>query len=196
MAKFTEFYGDTEVKTIMTDFVVRFPNVFRGFNVEQLNVVVTKKKKSQKPIRLISVKYPMDVYILKPYIFEVFEVWWQKLSQKQKNLAVFHAMCGIPEGGFDEASQYYGKKTRPDIVMYLTEFAAAGSIPNWLENDMEARDPMEIGQDDVNASMPVGSEDAEGEDEDGDPIPVVGSVGKKEEPVKRSPVTKEAIIGA
>lgn len=194
MAKFTEFYGDTEVKTIMTDFVARFPNVFKGFNIEQLNVIVTKKKKSRKPIRLISVKYPMDVYILKPYIFEVFEVWWQRLSQKQKNLAVFHAMCGIPEGGFDEASQYYGKKVRPDIEMYLTEFAASGSIPNWLENDMSARDPMEIGQDDVQAAMP--KTDDEESDEDGDPIPVVGSVaGESREPMKRSPVTKDAIIG-
>jgi hypothetical protein len=143
MPRFTDYYSDPEVKLIMEKFINKYPSIFEGFNVDQMNVVYTKGKKAKKPIRVIPVRYPYDVYVNKPYIVEVFETWWAKLSQVQKNLAVFHVMCAIPKGGFDEQSSHYAKKAKPDIEMYLTEFVASGGIPNWLENP-SASDPMEL----------------------------------------------------
>ena len=191
MPKFTDYYSDPEVKNIMEKFIEKFPGMFEGFNVDLINVVITKKKKSRKPIRLIPVRYPLDVYVSKPYIVEVFEQWWKDMNPKQKNLAVFHVMCAIPEGGFDEQSSHYAKKVRPDVEMYLREFAASGGVPNWLDNP-NAADPMD--------ANPMLLAECSGSDEDGetgsengesrDAIPDDDDDGKD---IKRVPVTKDAI---
>lgn len=142
MAKYTDFYSDPEVKDIMERFLDRFPGMFEGFNPDEINVIFTEKKKSQVPIKLKSVTYPMDVYISKPYIMEVFDTWWSDMNEKQKNLAVFHIMCMVPEGGFDETSDCYAKRRKPDINMFMLEFAACGGVADWFNNP-SAKDPME-----------------------------------------------------
>jgi len=194
MPKFTDYYSDPEVRSIMEKFIAKFPGLFEGFNCDLINVVFTKKKKARKPIRLISVRYPQDVYISKPYIVEVFVIWWERMNQKQKNLAVFHVMCAVPEGGFDEQSSHYAGKVRPDVEMYLREFAASGGVPNWLENDAAA-DPMD-------ASLVALSEAGPGKDEDGgateseDDTQDGAEVGGNDDPkaILRVPVTKESIV--
>jgi hypothetical protein len=152
MPKFTDYYSDPEVKAIMEKFIDHFSGMFDGFNVDGIHVLFTKKKRGRKPIRLVPSRYPQDVFIGKPYIVEVFESWWNRMNPKQKNLAVFHVMCAIPEGGFDEQSSHYAKKVRPDVEMYLREFCAAGGVPNWLENDA-ALDPMELKPEDVKIAV-------------------------------------------
>jgi hypothetical protein len=199
MPKFTDYYSDPEVKSIMERFIEHFPGMFEGFNVDNIHVVFTKKKKARRPIRLIPVRYPQDVFICKPYIIEVFEAWWEKMTPKQKNLAIFHVMCAVPEGGFDEQSSHYAKKVRPDVEMYLREYCAAGGVPNWLENDA-AKDPMEQEPKEVAIAVSLmypkeeGEKDIKGDtDDDADdaiPDPAKASKPKK---VARIPVTKEAI---
>jgi len=196
MPKFADYYSDPEVKSIMENFIEHFPGMFEGFNVENIYVIFTKKKKARRPIRLIPVRYPQDVFIGKPYIVEVFEAWWEKMTPKQKNLSVFHVMCAVPEGGFDEHSSHYAKKVRPDVEMYLREYCAAGGVPNWLENDA-ASDPMDLKSDDVKIAVSLmypkeeGKEEGDGEDEGEDAIPDPNGV-------TRVPVTQEAIanVGA
>lgn len=139
MARFTDYTISPEVTDIMEAILEAYPGVFQGFDLNMLGCIITKKKKSRKPIRLIPVGYPRDVYCDKAYIVEVFEKLWNDLSQKKKNLAVFHIMCSIPEGGFDESSKQYAKKRKPDYELYAEEFAVAGGIPNWMEND-DAKD--------------------------------------------------------
>ena len=94
------------------------------------------------PIRIVNVSYPMDVFTNKTYVIEAYHTWWEKMDQKKRNLAVFHAMCAIPDGAFDEQSKTYGKKLQPDIKMYMKEYAASGGVPNWMENPA-AIDPLE-----------------------------------------------------
>jgi hypothetical protein len=206
MPKFTDFYSDPEVKTIMERFIEKFPGMFEGFNCEAIHVIFTKKKKSRKPVRLVPVRYPFDAFINKPYIVEVFEEWWQKFNAKQKNLAVFHLMCAVPEGGFDEQSSHYAKKMRPDVEMYLREFAASGGVPNWVENDA-ATDPMDLTPDAAKAIIPkiVSDGAADGEDDDEDPIPAdptdkatAPAAAPSTAKVKRAPVTKAVVasVGA
>jgi hypothetical protein len=196
MPKFTDYYSDPEVKSIMERFIEHFPGMFEGFNVDNIQVVFTKKKKARRPIRLIPVRYPQDVFIGKPYIIEVFESWWEKMTPKQKNLAIFHVMCAVPEGGFDEQSSHYAKKVRPDVEMYLREYCAAGGVPNWLENDA-AKDPMEQEPKEVAIAVSLMYPKEEGEkdikgDTDDDAIPDPAKVSKPKK-VARIPVTKEAI---
>jgi hypothetical protein len=197
MPKFTDYYSDPEVKSIMERFIEHFPGMFEGFNVDNIQVVFTKKKKARRPIRLIPVRYPQDVFIGKPYIIEVFEAWWEKMTPKQKNLAIFHVMCAVPEGGFDEQSSHYAKKVRPDVEMYLREYCAAGGVPNWLENDA-AKDPMEQEPKEVAIAVSLMYPKEEGEkdikgDTDDDAIPDPAKTQAKPKKVARIPVTKEAI---
>jgi hypothetical protein len=178
MPKFVDYYSDGEVRDIMESIANRFPTMFEGFDADGINFVTTKKKKSHKPLKLRTIGYPMQVFIGKPYIVECFDTKWKTLDQKRKNLAVFHIMCGIPEGGFDEQSKHYGKKVKPEIEMYLMEYAAAGGVPNWMDNP-EASDPMEQTPDDVSKKVPGNIE----------AIPEEGEEGK----VIRIPVTPQAV---
>jgi hypothetical protein len=61
-------------------------------------------------------------------------------------------MCAVPDGGFSTDSKNYWKKLKPDIEMYLREFAASGGVPNWMENP-DAADPMEKTEKDVTKSV-------------------------------------------
>ena len=130
-----EFYVTNEVQDIMERIADKFPNVFPGFDVSRLGCLFTKGKKARKPIRLIPVSYPRDVWVDKTYIVEVFDANWCEMTPKQRNLAVFHTMCSIPEGGFDPESKSFGKKRRYDYEMFAEEFAVTNGVPNWLDND-------------------------------------------------------------
>ncbi len=181
MARFEDYGTDPEVRDIMERYIKKFTRVFEGFDLDEIGFIVTKKKKPSngKPINLRTVSYPNYVFAGKTYIVEVFETIWAEMNTKQKNLAVFHTMCAIPLGGFDPASKVYGKKVKPEIVMYRQEYAAAGGVPDWMENDA-ARDPMEIKVEDVD----MASVNQEIEDDD-DPIPAVAA--------KKQPVTMKDI---
>lgn len=183
MAKFTDFRSEPEVKDIMERFIERFPEMFEGFRPDDVNVIITERKKSQVPIKLKSVTYPMDVYIGKPYIMEVFDSWWRDMNDKQKNLAVFHIMCMIPEGGFDESSDCWAKKRKPEINMFMLEFAACGGIPDWFNNP-SAKDPMEQRKADIASSL-LGFSGGEIE---GERIPQE-DLGSSTDGIKRIPVT-------
>lgn len=134
-----DFEVTNEIQDIMERIAETFPRVFPGFDVNKIGSLFTKDKKARKPIRVISVGYPRDVWIDKTYIVEVFDEAWKEMTPKQRNLAVFHSMCFIPEGGFDAESSAYGKKRRYDYEMFAEEFAVTNGVPNWLEND-DARD--------------------------------------------------------
>lgn len=179
MARYTDYKSDSEVKDIMEKFVDKFPQVFEGFRVDDICYIMTQKKKTRDkyPIKVHSIRYPFEALIGKPYIVEIFEEKWAPLSQKKKNLAVFRTMCAIPVGGFDPESKSYAKKVKPQYQVYGMEFAAAGGVLDWCEDD-RARNPMEIDTEDVQ----VDSEDGE------DPIPTPKS--------DKVPVTSEHIQNA
>jgi hypothetical protein len=175
MPRFTDYYSTPEVKDTMNAIVDRFPQIFEGFDPDNINFIITKKKKSDRPIKLHSTRYPMDVFSNgKPYVVEVFDEWWCDMDKKRKNIAVFNIMCAIPrEGaGFDASSNQYGKKMKPEISMYLLEYAACGGVPNWIENP-SAVDPLErdggdivddfnmLDNDDGITRVPVTSKDIE-----------------------------------
>jgi len=145
MSKFEDFSVSRDVGDIMERLVEAFPRVFSGFNVDDIGFVFTKKKEYRRALRLHTVGYPRGVFCHKVYIVEAFQKVWDTLSPKQRNLAVFHIMCAIPDGGFDPQSSNYGKKKRPDYELYRAEFAVSGGIPDWQENEA-ARDPMEVAE--------------------------------------------------
>jgi hypothetical protein len=148
MSKFNDYTVSPEVTDIMEKILERFPTVFPGFDVNKIGSIHAHDKESKKPIKLTAVKFPYDVYCEKTYICSVSDGTWKDLTQKQKNLAVFHIMCSIPEGGFDSESNKYGRVLRPDIQVFSEEFAVSGGVPNWMENP-DATDPMEANSEDV-----------------------------------------------
>ena len=169
--KFADFEACPDVVEIMEAFLERFPQVFEGFDVVEVEVILTKKRTSRVPITLKAVGCPCYLF-MKPYVMEVHEDWWKDMDTKKRNLAVFHVMCQFPEGAFDEQSKNYGRKLKPPIQMFMEEFAAAGGIPNWMENPAAA-DPLEATDD--------------GDDEDAIPDDGEG------DGVERKPVTAETI---
>jgi len=176
MSKFVDWSGDSDVQAVMERYLERFPGMFEGFDVSKIGFVRTKKKKAKEPIRLHAVSYPMDVFCSsKVYIVEVFDSLWRKMDTKKRNLAVFRVMCSIPDGGFDEQSKHFGRKLRPEIVMYMKEYAACGGVPNWMENPA-AIDPMEQTPEQVAGRVPAF-----------EPLP--------EEETERSPVTMADVEG-
>ena len=179
MAKFVDYASGREIQDIMEKFLEKFPQIFEGFDTAKMGFVMTKKKKSKVPVKLVRVGYPVDVFLDKAYIVEVFEKMWKTLDEKKRNLAVFHIMCAVPDGAFDEQSNNYGKKLQPEIKMYMREYAACGGVPNWMENPAAA-DPLERSMEDIKADVP-GVEAIPDEEDDG---------------VERNPVTKEAVEAA
>ena len=180
MSRFTDYYSDGEVKDIMERIVEKFPNMFTGFDSDAFFFITTKKKKSAKAIRLIPLAYPMEAAINKPYMVETYEARWKPMNPKQKNLAVFHIMCAIPEGGMDVGSKHYGKKVRPEITMYMREFAASGGVPNWMENPA-AVDPMETTEEKMSEVVPGidALPESDGEGVGGEVVRAPASKGKK-----------------
>lgn len=179
MPRFEDFKSDPEVLNIVERFLKKYPRVFEGFNVDEVGFILTQKKKGppKQPIKVRSVTYPNFVFACKTYIFETFEKKWADLTKKQRNIAVFHAMCSIPIGGFEPASKMYGKVLKPDFQLFRQEFAATGGVADWLEDEKRARDPMEIDASEV----PV-----PGEEED--PLPKEGG--------EKHPVTVDDIAEA
>jgi hypothetical protein len=154
MPKFIDYYSDPAPKDIMQAFCEKFPAMFDGFKIDGFNIVFTKKKKSPFPVKLHSVGYPQHVFTNgKPYILEVFESWWNDMNQRQKNTSVFHVMCAIPDGGFDEQSKMFAKKLKPEVCCYMLEFAATGGVPNWFDNPF-AKDPLEREADEIAGDIP------------------------------------------
>jgi hypothetical protein len=144
MAKFTDFQATREVADIMEGILEKFPRVFPGFDLNKIGFVHTMGKKAKKnPVKIRAVRYPYDVWMNKTYIVEVMDESWQEMSDKKKRLAVFHTMCAMPEGSFDEQSDNYAKIRKPDYEMYAEEFAVSGGVPNWMDND-DACDPDDV----------------------------------------------------
>ena len=141
MAKNNDFHNSTEVEDIMKKFIEKYPTRFIGFQTDKILTIFTNNKNSKRPARLLSIKYPIEVYVNRSYLIEIFSKPWQDLTQAQKHLQVFHLMCQFPDGAFDETSSYYGKIVKPNINMFLDEFVFSGNTPNWLENSSVA-DPL------------------------------------------------------
>jgi hypothetical protein len=189
MSRFVDWSQDKEAQDIMEKFLERFPGMFDGFDTSKIGFLMTAKKKAKEPVKLHCVGYPFDVFCSsKVYIVEVFKSRWSKMDAKKKNLAVFRAMCAIPDGGFDEQSKHFAKKLQPEIRMFMKEYAACGGVPNWMENpaavDPMERTPEEIA-DDVPAVEAIPDEKAEASAGKG-----TSKGGKK---VSRVPITKDAI---
>lgn len=146
MAKNENWTAEEEVPEIIQKFLDKFPTVFEDFRIESIKFIRTLEKKSKEILKVRPVRYPQDVFVDAPYIMEVFDMGWEKLDQKRKNLLVFHHMCSFPEGAFDPTSEFYAKKVKPQIVMYELEHAVTEGVWNWRENDL-VNDPMEFHQD-------------------------------------------------
>jgi hypothetical protein len=180
MPRYIDYHSDGEIKDIMERILERFPAMFEGFDSNKMAFIVTKKKKAKQPIKIKSISYPAEIFVGKPYIVESFDAAWKKLDQKKKNLAVFRTMCAVPDGGFDANSKYYSKIVKPEIVMYMREYAAAGGVPNWMENPA-ASDPMERTADEMKKDMPGGI------------VAIPDAKAKTDGKVARVPITKSAI---
>jgi hypothetical protein len=146
MARFKDYETTREIADIMEGILDKHPRVFPGFDMNKIGFVHTLGKKAKKnPIKIRAVRYPYDVWMSQTYIVEVMDESWKEMTDKKKRcLAVFHTMCAIPEGAFDEQSENYAKIRKPDYEMYAEEFAVSGGVPNWMDNE-DARDPMEVG---------------------------------------------------
>ena len=180
MPKFEDYRSDSEVSDIMGKFVEKYPAVFLGFDVGGIKFIVTQKKKSPEAMKLRNIGYPMDVFVGASYLVEIFEVAWKELDQKRKNLMVFHIMCAFPDGAFDSASKFFGKKVKPQITMYELEYAVTKGVHNWRENDAVV-DPLEVTTEEL-AEHHTGNVEIEGEY---DMTPL--------EPSGKQPVTLEGI---
>jgi len=176
MPKSTDQETMPEVRDIMEAFIERFPGVFEGFEVNQIEFWLVRNKKSKVPMKLVAVGFPCYLS-MKPYVVLGYDGLWKEMSAKQRNLAVFHIMCAFPDGAFDEQSNYFGKKATPTIQMFMNEFAVCGGIPNWMESPDAARDPMKVGEEELDGGDAIPEEEGK--------IPSDG--------IQRNPVSKETI---
>ena len=149
MSKETNYRIGGEAVEIMERILQKFPKVFPEFDMNQIGTIFLCNKKitGKNPVQVKPVGFPAEVWANKVYIFVVYDDEWQTLSQKQKNLAIFKAMCSIPDGGCDPESKTYGKKRKPDYEMYAEEYAVTGGVPDWMNNPA-ARDVFDVGTDD------------------------------------------------
>lgn len=175
MPKNSDWSTAQEARDISERFVDRFPDVFEGFNPDDIFFIQTQKKKSKQPVKMRALGYPGYVVAGKPYVMEVYDVWWKDMDQRQRNIAVFDAMSAIPDGGFDEQSKHYGKLLQPEIKMHMSTFAACGGVPNWFENPA-AMDPMDRTQEELS-----------------DDVPVVDAIDDDDSPPERTPVTVDDV---
>ena len=160
MSRFPDWSGAPEVKEIVEQMVERFPGMFEGFDPDGIDYYSVERKSSEKVIKLHARTFPDIIgHVGHPYIVEINPGLWNDLERKRKNLCVFHVMCAIPEGGFDEDSQEYAKKRKPEIEMFMLEYAACGGVPNWMENP-SAKDPLERNSDDIASDTPRVREEA------------------------------------
>jgi len=131
--------------------------MFSAFESDRVFYLTVKGKKYKKPIKVTSCRFPYnlvsDPYI---YIFEVMGDVWAALSQKQKNLSVYHAMCSVAPGGFEPSSKDFARKLSYDYELYADEYEVAG-VPDWLENP-EASDPLESNEKDNKKRVPITKE--------------------------------------
>lgn len=140
MAKTPDYELASDVIDIVERMLEKFPTIFEGFDPAKVRAVITKKKAGR--MKLHANTYPRSVF--SPgivYFLEACGTTWKKMTDVQKRLEVFHIMCSIPRGGFDPTSKDFGKKLKPEIEMFLMEFAASGGVPNWLDNPAAA-DPL------------------------------------------------------
>jgi predicted metallopeptidase len=146
MPKFIDWEVTPEVNGIMDSIIDRYPGMFSFFDTSKIRTVVTKGKTSNAAIKIHPVKYPFSTMIDdKVYIFEVCEAIWKDFDHKRKNLAVFHCMCHLPEGAFDEGSKDYARLKKHDYEIFMEEYSVAG-VPNWIEND-SANDFLDVSND-------------------------------------------------
>ena len=142
---------------VIVDRLANKVKAFSFFEREHIFYVTVRGKKYKKPIKVVSCRYPYYVtttpYV---YIFEIMGDVWTALSQKQKNLSVYHAMCSIPSGGFDPVSKDFARKLSVDYELYADEFEVAG-VPDWLENP-DAVDPLDSPKSDGKKRVPVTKE--------------------------------------
>lgn len=150
-----------DVNEIMEKLVEKYPIVFPGYDSNNVFVVFTKGKKYRKVVKVRSVRYPYSVKIKQPYVMEVFKDTWDEITQKQKNLSVFRSMLHIPEGGFDSESNFFGKIRKPDYEMFVEELSVSGGVPGWLDDDSDAKDPMDKPGTDGKERKPVTKGDVE-----------------------------------
>jgi len=140
MPKSPDYDVGNEIIDLIERFLERFPAAFEGFDSGKVRAIITKRKRGR--MKLHAETYPRSVF--SPgfvYIFEAAEKTWKDMSDVQKRLEVFHVMCAIPRGGFDPTSKDFGRKLKPEIEMYMMEYAASGGVPNWAENPA-AKDPL------------------------------------------------------
>jgi len=138
-----ERFVSPAVADIMEKHLRAYPEVFEGFDVNEIVCFHYKgKEDTRRPLKIKPVRDPFDMLVDKVYIIQVADATWNEMTPTQRHLAVFHTMCAIPEGAFDKESREYGKVKKPDYELFAEEFAAAGGVPNWMENP-EAKDPLE-----------------------------------------------------
>lgn len=138
MAKFTDFVCTKDVNDMMERLVETYPNDFPGFDVDAIQGVYTRGKKpskASKACKLHAIRYPQNVLIdEKVYFVELNDEVWKTYSETKKQRAIYHIMCQIPEGAFDDQNDNYGKKVKPDSAVFIREHQRNNGCLTW-END-------------------------------------------------------------
>lgn len=142
MPKKTDYEVRNDVVTIMETMIDKFPGVFSGFDTTKIQGVhLPDTFKQKKPITLKSVRFPYNVRDDMVYYVVVADGTWNEMNQKQRNLAVFHTMCSVPEGAFDPESKNYARVRKPDYELFAEEYAVCGTV-DWMTNE-DAIDPLD-----------------------------------------------------
>ena len=148
MPRKTDCLITTEIANTIEAILAAFPTMpmFEGFDLTQVRTIITQGKKAKDPLKVAKVyrnSYPRYIFDSYLYIIEVMEANWNEMNQKQKNLAIFNALCAIPQNAFVEQSENYAKLRRPDYSVFYEAYCAAGGVLDWIE-DPKARDPLEV----------------------------------------------------
>lgn len=128
-----------------------FGDIFEDVRLDKVSFLwLTGKRKVKRVVQVKAAKFPDYTEHGFVYFVLVHRDRWEALASHQQNLAVFRALCALPDGGFDETSKFYGKVQKPDYEVYWLEFCASGGVLNWMEGDGSgASDPLAMVEDDL-----------------------------------------------
>ena len=120
----------------MEQIAIRHRDVFeQSFDRDRIEVIILREKANSDIIKIFPMNFPYNVGAgLVKYRFVIYEASWRNLTDLQKNLVLFNAMCRLPENACDPNSGNFGKVVKPKRgYTHRWTFELAGGNMEWME---------------------------------------------------------------
>ena len=140
--KHTEWTEDNEALGIAVKLKEKYPTIFGTVDLDKINVVRDQTSKSKKSGELKACGFPYSINSAFAYYLVINNFAWKTLSEAQQVAEILHFLCGVMDGGTDEASENYAKVRNYDVKDFIVVLAAVGGNFMWKEPGMEVINPL------------------------------------------------------